>query len=170
MKKVIRLTENDLVRIVKRVISEQPQTDKIKFGWRFDENGNGGGVSKQECYQNTPGKYKNIIRILDQSNALNMGNFANWDEDGIKKAFMMINSQSELVELNNNLNCFFGSELHEPRTELFNWAEWVLNSAFSKVSDFMDKDIYQSIKGHFKSKGINIYSSNLGNRGRSNLK
>lgn len=158
MKKVIRLTENDLARIVKRVIREQ----SIKFGWSYDEEGPVSPVSKGECYQNTPGKYKNIIRILDQSNALNTNRFADWDEEGIKKAFMMINSQSELVEFNNYLNCFFGSSLHEPSKQLLNWVAFIMEGAFSSAFDFKDKEIYQSIKGHFKSKGINIYSSNLG--------
>lgn len=162
MRKVVRLTESDLIRIVKRVIREQNKFDEIKFGWRRDNEGNLGSVSEEECYQNTPGKYKNIIQILDGAEVLKVSRFANWDEEGIKKAFMMINSQNELVELNKYLNCFYGNSFHEPSTELLNWVAYIIEAAFTSVFDFRDKEIYQSIKGHFKSKGINIYSSNLG--------
>ena len=66
MKRIIRLTEQDLARIVRRVLNEDPELDPVKYlqtklGWKIDDsmkdynkifihNAKNGGVDKATKY------------------------------------------------------------------------------------------------------------------------
>ncbi len=67
MKKVIRLTESDLVRIVKRVINEQSPLDKVKNLF----NGDSGVLNRQKVekmgYSLTPGTFLDEKKSLYDS-------------------------------------------------------------------------------------------------------
>jgi len=162
MRKVIRLSELDLQRIVKRVIQEQ--NEKTPIGFRISPSGSMTAMSDQECFKTVTGKFIDIIKILKRSNALTTSFFSNTDEEGVKKAFSMIDSQSDLIQLNKYLNCFFNTQLHEPPdgVEFFNWVAYIFYYTFKKITDFMDTDIRKSIESEFKSKNIRMMDPQLG--------
>lgn len=106
MKKVIRLTESDLMRIVKRVIKEQSNwtfgSEKIEY-------------SNESCYRNTPSNYKPIIKMIDQAtNGFDEDLLSNWDEDKLRDAILMIKSAQDYRAINKLLICFATAQLHDP--------------------------------------------------------
>ena len=62
MKKVIRLTESDLMRIVKRVISEQPNVTTTSLKWKTPEQLKDDRAGKTYTTQNT-----NVITFVSGS-------------------------------------------------------------------------------------------------------
>ena len=150
MKKVIRLTESELTRIVKRIIMEQP-TQEITT------------IRSVDCNKLVPNNYKKVVQLfLDATNEFEGWN---WDENKISQAFLMVNSMNDLKEINKYLYCFLDSSSHEP-------GEWPKDtnvvlliyktSLDYNVTDFMDSDLKNKIDKHLKLKQISLTHPSLG--------
>jgi hypothetical protein len=78
MKKVIRLTERDLTRIVKRVINEQGLLDKVKNKVNSLVNNGGSGLNRTKLekmgYDLTPGSFLDENKPLYDSGVSSVGN------------------------------------------------------------------------------------------------
>lgn len=106
MKKIIKLTESDLVRILRRVISEDSKFDGVVY-------------SSEECYKKVPSQYKQIINMFDKATqGFDDGVFTNWDENMLKNAILSIKSPQEYKGINKQLECFALSQEHEQPAEL----------------------------------------------------
>jgi hypothetical protein len=102
MKKIIKLTESDLVRILRRVISEDSKFDGVVY-------------SSEECYKKVPSQYKQIINMFDKATqGFDDGVFTNWDENMLKNAILSIKSPQEYKAVNKQLECFVLSQAHDP--------------------------------------------------------
>ena len=96
MKKIVRLTESDLKRIVKRVINEQEDARNLSiiFGCADVD-----GESIDSYESKLPRLLNGII------NSTGTFSWSDWNEDGIVKAFESCGSQSEFEQTKKILNC-----------------------------------------------------------------
>lgn len=103
-KKIVRLTESELIRLVKRVVKEQQMADKMggetmegffsdKFGWIKDAAKEVAGLFKSEVMPEIPEEdleeMKDLARNLNPKEAIsNVGDFASSEEgkEALEKA------------------------------------------------------------------------------------
>ena len=135
MKKVIRLTESDLMRIVKRVLKESDR-DMSEY---------------QNCMKNVPDGIKKIINLLWAStNQLNTSSLSDWDETGVVKSLLLINSKEQYNQLNKHLECFFNVDSHEPWGSM-DFIKYIIDSS---LLDYLDLNNLKIVTEHFVKKKI----------------
>ena len=152
MKKIIRLTENDLARIVRRVIKEQ-EDDGVTY-------------SPEECYKKLPSQYKQIINMFDKATqGFDDGVFTDWDENMLKNAILSIKSSQEYKAVNKQLECFVLSQSHDaseginatiPISLNGDVIRFYVNLAFGSETSFIPSEYQnkQIILKHIKNLGV----------------
>ena len=149
MKKIIRLTESDIVRIVKRVISEDSEFDGVMY-------------SAEECYKKLPSQYKRIINMFDKATqGFDEGLFVDWDEDMLRNAILSIKTPQEYKAVNKQLECFALSDAHDPTQGLNpelkgDLIRFYIKKAFGSETSFIPSEAYNKsiILKHIKKLGV----------------
>jgi hypothetical protein len=106
MKKIIRLTETDLVRLVKRVVNEQSDMRNLSIIYDCADLDGAAGVEEVELSEINP-----IIDVLyDATNGFEFD--SDWDENGIVQALQQGNR--ELAKSANQLLTCFMKRMNIP--------------------------------------------------------
>ena len=111
MRKVVRLTENDLVRLVKKVIEEQTNSNPMEHWERMDviydctgiDMGPVAGWSAE--FGNIDAEMPTLAKIIGSSDTLNMRSHARWDKNSLKQILGQL--KSERASVSKVLSCYF---------------------------------------------------------------
>jgi hypothetical protein len=145
MKKIIRLTESDLVRLVKRVIKEQEtNTDSEGNEWVRDIN---------ICLSQSPSDIREILKgLYEMTNGFNASKLSNWDEEGITNSLLKIRDKRQYNQVNKSMYCVAGVNAHEPGGwGNIDFIKFILDESFM---DIMDKANFQKVTRHFVKQRI----------------
>ena len=144
MKKVVRLTESDLSRIVRRVINEE-QTSTTK--------------TLKSCYSNAPSNISTIAKeLFDATNKLNFAIWSNFDETKIANALLKLKSKQQYDQVNKVLVCAFDfvcmDGFHPCEPGAGEGVDFIKATIDESLFDYLDSHLNEKVMNHFVTNRI----------------
>lgn len=138
MKKVIRLTEKDLTRIVKRIIKEESSTSS----------------GLKTCLSKTSSELNVIVYgLFNATNKLNFNLFSNWDEETIADSLVKIKNKQQYTQLNKLLSCAYDTVamdgLHPAESGSAYGHDFIKNIISVSLTDGWDSKYFWKVMDHF---------------------
>lgn len=164
MKKIIRLSESDLVKLVRRVVKESAvgtsSMDRIQMV--FDCTGlqtAGAGWTAQ--VSEIASQMPILSELMASTDDLNMGSFVDWDEKGILNVLRNLGSnKAEFTKIQKVLACYM-KKMNVPM-EQNNPLMTLARKAFQtkiggmKMTDFMGGDDVRTAQTYLSRLGIKL--------------